>query len=603
MPWGRDPLEAMDPERRARFRAMLQRNGSFSSAAQEPMGAVQGGQAGNANLDAILAWFSGTQPMQPAAGLDVQQSAPPPSDRFQFAPEIGQSHDAANAAALPVSRKSTIAAGPLAPALQALDQPPPSSDKFQLASEVGQSHDAANATAAPLPGEDTPEEKAYIRRNALPGIAAGLANLGPNPTIGQVLNGALSGYLGGMGQAKQQLRQERRQDMLDANVTLGNALKLDEIKRKQAALDAANAQIDEIAKTDPEKAKNLRIMLGNDPSGLSDALFPKNESKVLAPGAVLVDGEGKTIATGPEQTMTPYQQAALGLQRERLAWDKAHPSAGSQPETWQTLSPDDTAKLGFAPGTVVTRSSRGQVQVEQQPKGGGGIQITGYDDAGRPLIQVGGEGPAQQPQQGNISLTTPTVNKVQPEIIGMQDQLARINQIGAGFKPEYQQFGQRANNWWTAAKEKMGIQPSPEDKQMLTDYTKYRSDAVANLNAVLKEQSGAAVTPQEYERLKAASPNAGTGVFDGDSPTEFQAKIGSTQNQLKMAIARRAYLMTKGIPFDIKKGNTGGVSLDQMPAIIDAEGSKIEQELVAKGVPPAEAEKQALAQLKQTYGI
>ena len=37
--------------------------------------------------------------------------------------------------------------------------------------------------------------------------------------------------------------------------------------------------------------------------------------------------------------------------------------------------------------------------------------------------------------------------------------------------------------------------------------------------------SGVAVNPQEFSRAQAFLPNVGTGIFDGDSPTEFRTKV------------------------------------------------------------------------------
>lgn len=272
---------------------------------------------------------------------------------------------------------------------------------------------------------------------------------------------------------------------------------------------------------------------------------------------------------------------------------------GSQTETWETLSPEEVAQLGFAPGTVATRSNRGALQVEQQPKGGGlDVQFTPGGDLAS--ISLGG---VPQVGKGTVGLTTPTATEVQKELIGLQDQSARLDEIGKKFDPEYLKVGPRIGNALTATQERLGMEVSPEAQADLGNFTSFRSDAIANLNQILKEQSGAAVTTQEYERLQAALPQAGTGIMDGDSPTQFQAKLKATTQRLKMANARKAYLLSKGIPFDIQAGNTGGVSLENMPEIIDGEGERIEQDLIQQGATPEQAEAQAAQQLKQMFGL
>lgn len=47
----------------------------------------------------------------------------------------------------------------------------------------------------------------------------------------------------------------------------------------------------------------------------------------------------------------------------------------------------------------------------------------------------------------------------------------------------------------------------------------------------------------------------------------------------------------------------GGIGLDDMPSIMDARGTEVEQALIAQGFDPAVAEQQALAQVRQEFGF
>jgi hypothetical protein len=433
----------------------------------------------------------------------------------------------------------------------------------------------------PLPEPGSREESWYVLKNALPGMAQGFTRLRRDATLGETINAGLGGLLQGMGGVKAGLRQERREERQDARQTLADALEMDKLKR--------------------QRERDVRVQ------EMVAALPKEQQSAAMMNPDVFFGEQAESFFREPPKPSTPFGNEALGYFRDGpggleqivKGLGRAPAAPREAPETWNSLSPAETAAMGFAPGTVVTRSSRGQIQVEQQAKGGG-IQITGYDDAGRPLIEIGGPGGGAT---AHGSLTGPTRNEVQKETIGLQDQIAQLDQIAGGFKPEYLQLGPRLGNAVTAGKDKLGIGTSPEEQAALGNFAKFRSDSVANLNAQLKAQSGSAVTPQEAERTLSTIPNAGTGITDGDSPIEFKSKLNATVSRAKLALARKTYLQTQGIPFDMSKGNNGGVEIDAMPGIIDAEGAKVEQELVAKGVPPDQIEAQTDAILKQKFGI
>lgn len=277
-----DPLAGLDPETRARLRSMLQGMGSRSIAAAEPLGAVQGGQAGrfdvgasNPNLEAMLG-----------------------GARMGFAPSPEQ------------YARPTLEQAPTQQTNVAINAPGPLPQMGTV---------SAQTAGGALPGEGTPEEQAYMYQNAIPGIADGLSQLRPNATLGETFNAMARGYLGGMGQVKGQLRQDRRQAIQDEQTVLNNALQRDTIKQKQEGMRAAMERIDQIAQTDPERAANMRLMMQVDPSSMGDLLIPKSKTTVLGAGQVLIDeATGKPIAQGPPETLTPYQQAQLGISQAEL---------------------------------------------------------------------------------------------------------------------------------------------------------------------------------------------------------------------------------------------------------------------------------------------
>ena len=179
----------------------------------------------------------------------------------------------------------------------------------------------------------------------------------------------------------------------------------------------------------------------------------------------------------------------------------------------------------------------------------------------------------------NLSGTkiTNTVNPMQPTksvINGLQDSLInggerrmRYNQIEATFDPKYLNVPYRAGQAWLSLKEKFS-ELSEEEKQNLREFSQFRQNSVNNLSKSIQEITGAAMGVEEAKRITAGLPNPGVGLTDGDSPTEFKAKLDQTIYQLKLVEARTVYLLANGLTL-------GSVSLDAMPNIINRRAKEI----------------------------
>ncbi len=220
-----------------------------------------------------------------------------------------------------------------------------------------------------------------------------------------------------------------------------------------------------------------------------------------------------------------------------------------------------------------------------------------YQAAGKAIldsIQTGGGG----------GLAKPTVNQLEERTMNAATQLGRIADIKQRFKSRFLQVPTRMQmlaNSWTA---KAGGTLSPEQTRELNGYASFRSAAVNNLNTILKELSGAAVTPQEYERIQNDAPAAGTGIFDGDDPVSFQSKLDRTEQTLKMSIARFNFMRARGLNFD-RDSLDQFMALDDVPAAIDARGAEIEQQLQQRNpkIDPQSLQQGVRQQLKREFGI
>ncbi|MET0070272.1 MAG: hypothetical protein ABW096_09525 [Candidatus Thiodiazotropha sp.] len=211
-------------------------------------------------------------------------------------------------------------------------------------------------------------------------------------------------------------------------------------------------------------------------------------------------------------------------------------------------------------------------------------------------LSVGPDGQVNFAQGRPLELTNTVRNKVQERQFNTMEHLARLNAIENAFKPQFQQFGTRAGAAWTSIKEKAGAAPTPEEKQLLNDISVFKSHAIGNLNSAIKEASGATVTEQEAKRLTAAMPNPGLGVFDGDSPTQFQAKLEATTSELKKAAMRYHYAQAHGLDWK-------GIPLSNIEGMMDKRGAELEAQFLRQGMTQQQAERAALEQVRKEFGL
>lgn len=200
-----------------------------------------------------------------------------------------------------------------------------------------------------------------------------------------------------------------------------------------------------------------------------------------------------------------------------------------------------------------------------------------------------------------VEMTTPTKSKLEDTILTGRDALARIRGIETKFKPEYQQLGTRWNNTWANIKDKAGIPLDAATRTQLEDFSSYRRETSANLNQTIKDITGATVSEQEAPRLMQQIPNAGSGLFDGDGPTEFQAKVKGTRDSISAAIARAEYARKNGL----SRQQQFAIPLDSVPQLIDQKGNQYREELkrANPSAPDEQINEMVKARLRQEFGL
>jgi hypothetical protein len=175
--------------------------------------------------------------------------------------------------------------------------------------------------------------------------------------------------------------------------------------------------------------------------------------------------------------------------------------------------------------------------------------------------------------QLNVStgeLSKPTKAKLEEELLTTGNAASRLAQIQSTFRPEYLNIKFRGQQEWASLKDKF-VNLDPKEKAVLQGYSVYRQNATNNLNQTIKDLTGAAMGVQEAERIIAGAPSAGTGVFDGDSPSTFEAKLNNQIKQIQYALARKQYSLKRGLRWE-------ATPLDKMPDIVNKRGEEIAEQ-------------------------
>ena len=338
---------------------------------------------------------------------------------------------------------------------------------------------------------------------------------------------------------------------------------------KEAELDLTRAQI---------KAANEKNSLNDAIAGMisgasgappTNAAMPSPSS----PSTPYGNGVSAPPATlQPQSYIGPQAMPGVVLASDTSAVPGSNPAAPpQQPEMVDTplgrMTPQRARQLGIA------------------------LALGGKGDAGKML--------ADSANSSNLSKGVETQND--KEELGATGALATLNSIKDSYNAKYLNVPNRFKMWGTALLDRYGTL-ADTDKKDLEGYTQFRQNAWHNLNRVLKDLSGTAVTENEMQRQLLDLPNPGKNIFDGDSPTEFAAKLRNSLAFQTSAIARSRWLRSKGFT---GKPWEAGVSVEDMPAIINQRGKEIEQEFkqANPNATPMQLQQATTRKIKQEFGI
>jgi len=188
-------------------------------------------------------------------------------------------------------------------------------------------------------------------------------------------------------------------------------------------------------------------------------------------------------------------------------------------------------------------------------------------------------------------------NELDKKMIAASDNLTNLAAIKSQFKPEYQQIETRLKMKWAGLKDKFSKDGlPPEEAQNLRDYAAYRADAFDTVNTYVRSITGAAMTDAEAQRILQAIPKPGEGIFDGDSPNEFQSKLDGALRKTTLALARYTYAKNNGKDWQF-------IGLNQMENIVKTEAKKKAAELRGQGVPPDQLKPLIQRHMHQNFGV
>ena len=268
-------------------------------------------------------------------------------------------------------------------------------------------------------------------------------------------------------------------------------------------------------------------------------------------------------------------------------------------DTGERVLPDMEApqeKAVSAIGKVNQDIRNGVITSEQ-----GQAQIAKLNAISGMSIEVGEDGTVRFGQGSAANnMGTATKNKVEGKLLDSLEMGSRVQSIKDSFNPEFLEFKNRAGNKWAAMKDFMGVDLNEDETKQLKGFTVFRRRAVSNMTRLLNEISGAAVNQHEYKRISKTMPNAGTDMFDGDSPIEFKAKMDDVLKDVQNANMRYNYALANGL-----KPMETNIEIDAMPDVFEERAILVEGEVSRemRGASDADIEAETRKRLKAEFGI
>jgi hypothetical protein len=392
----------------------------------------------------------------------------------------------------------------------------------------------------------------------------------------------------GLGILSQSLDPARKLQMETGQEALAHARSMHPLERQ-----AKEAAIAEGAARNPLERRKLEAE--------TKALEQKdaiNEAIAARLRAVLQRQQGQPPPqTAPAPAIPGYQPIPPNGPRRPASADVAPGDPNLIHAQAPGAAPQAPTQAPVPPQDLVDVPLFGKIPREEARELGGALIAGGRAELGKMLIEAAGGASEGFGKEGRNKIDEKTINAV--------NHVSRLREVSESFDPKYLQIPTRIKMAWTSLKSKFG-DLKPEEAAEIAPFAEFRRRTVENMSRLLNELSGAAISPQEYERIRQTQPDAGTGMTDGDGPQEFEAKMkGAIRSQMR-AIARYNYLRTHS-PQTLSnpKDLHNAFPLEEIDKVINKRGAEINQQLRQQfpGASPAVIDQQRRAILANEFGI
>ena len=128
----------------------------------------------------------------------------------------------------------------------------------------------------------------------------------------------------------------------------------------------------------------------------------------------------------------------------------------------------------------------------------------------------------------------------QIQVSGVVQDLQSIRET---YNPQFTEIPTRVLQAAGALGERLGIESSPEEQALARQYFAWRANSSRTLNNYVRAMTGAQVAVAEFPRMAQVVPYAGTGILDGDSASQFGAKLEAFEQATALAMFRYNYLL------------------------------------------------------------
>lgn len=197
----------------------------------------------------------------------------------------------------------------------------------------------------------------------------------------------------------------------------------------------------------------------------------------------------------------------------------------------------------------------------------------------------------------NVDLSNKTQGRIEEDILNTQDAISRVERIRNSFDPTFQQFFPRLGIKWNQLVARFS-ELSPDARERVEARAVFQQNSIENVNSTIRALTGAQMSQFEAQRITSQLPNPGTGLFDGDDPVTFEAKMNNSLESLRVVLARRAYAEATG-----RAALSTGFDLDSTVAqIVNQRGQELEDLFRSQGLSGQELNSRVDARLRIEFG-